>query len=164
MPGAEGGGGAAKSDVPKDGSQAKAVDPPTDRRRRKIIDRLAQYVAQEGHPFEQLIMERETPDGPFGFLFQHDSPENVYYRWRTFAFAQGDNFKNWRTEVFQICDGGKYWKPPPCEAVLSAQKRNTNFSSAPPTGPPANKAVTAAAAAAAVAATTPSTGAGGGKS
>ncbi|CAK0789095.1 unnamed protein product [Prorocentrum cordatum] len=81
------------------------VEPPPDQRRRRIIDRLAKYVAQEGHAFEQLVMERESPDGNLAFLFQQGSKENVYYRWRAFAFAQGDNFKIWRTETFRVCEG-----------------------------------------------------------
>merc|ERR1719387_866152 len=113
-----------------DGVRLVTVEPPEDKKQKRIIDRLARYVAQEGHPFEQLVMERESPEGTFAFLFQHDSPENIYYRWRTFAFAQGDNFKQWRDEPFRLCTKGALWKPPPCD--YEAPKRNTNFSSAPP--------------------------------
>ena len=46
----------------------------------------------------------------FDFLFEHDSPGNVYYRWRTYSLAQGDNLKQWRTQPFQIyTNGGKLW-------------------------------------------------------
>lgn len=115
-----------------DGVRRVVVQPPDDARKRRIIDRLAKYVAQEGHPFEQVIMERESPDGDFAFLFEHDSPDNMYYRWRTFAFCQGDNFQSWRTETFRICDGGAWWRPPPCYVPKEAKKRSTNFSSGPP--------------------------------
>lgn len=104
---------------------------PEDKQKRRVIDRLAKYVSQEGHPFEQIIMERESPDGMFSFLFQHDTPDNIYYRWRTFAFAQGDNFKSWRTATTRICDVGTWWRPPLCEGPLLGKKRSTNFSSAP---------------------------------
>jgi len=117
----------------EDGCRHVVIDPPIDKRKRRIIDRLAKYVAQEGHAFEQIVMEREkeSREGIFAFLFQHDSADNLYYRWRTFAFAQGDNFKSWRSETFRICENGAWWKPPPCEAVPE-KKRTTNFSSAPP--------------------------------
>mmetsp|Transcript_74635 Transcript_74635/g.131959 ORF Transcript_74635/g.131959 Transcript_74635/m.131959 type:complete len:751 (+) Transcript_74635:209-2461(+) len=126
------------------------VEPPADRRKRRIIDQLAKYVSQEGHPFEQLIMEREAPDGDFAFLFKHDSPDNIYYRWRTFAFAQGDNWRAWRTASFRICDvGGSWWRPPHCEVSRESQKktRSTNFSAGPMTGLLAGAAAAAGAAA-----------------
>eukprot|EP00971_Amphidinium_carterae_P323348 6426046-Amphidinium_carterae.1 len=76
-------------------------------------------------------MEREAPEGSFSFLFQHDSPDNVYYRWRAYSFAQGDNFQHWRTETFRVSDTGMWWKPPPCHTKRREKKRATNFSSAP---------------------------------
>jgi len=127
----------AKVAAARDSTRQIFVEPPFDKRKRRIIDRLAKYVAQEGHPFEQIVMERELQDGAFAFLFQHDSLDNIYYRWRTFAFAQGDNFKVWRSEMFQMSEGGAWWRPPLCE-VESDKKRSTNFSSAPP--PPARPA------------------------
>jgi len=116
----------------KDTSRHIVVQTPHDGRKRRIIDALAKYVSQEGHHFEQIVMERESPDGDFGFLFKHDSLENVYYRWRTFAFTQGDNFKIWRTSTFRLHEGGKWWRPPPCKVAPEAKRtRNTNFSSGP---------------------------------
>ncbi|KEP61560.1 UNVERIFIED_CONTAM: RNA recognition motif-containing protein [Hammondia hammondi] len=88
---------------------------PKDKRKRVLIDLLAKYVAEEGHPFEQQIMEkspRGAEDGKFDFLYDHDSPDNIYYRWRVFAFSQGDTLRSWRTEPFHIFLGGRKWKPP----------------------------------------------------
>jgi len=152
----------AKGAAPKDGCRHVLVEPPVDKRKRRIIDRLAKYVAQEGHPFEQIVMERESPDGlgtssMFAFLFRHDSPDNIYYRWRTFAFAQGDNFKVWRSEAFRMCEGGALWRPPLCE-VASDRKRSTNFSSAPPA--PARVATVAVAPASSLAKPAPRPGGG----
>eukprot|EP00439_Symbiodinium_sp_Y106_P048428 s4416_g6.t1 len=81
------------------------VDVPGDPKKRRLIDRLARYVASEGHPFEQVIMERESPEGPFSFL--------------TFAFAQRDNFKVWRTQTFRLCEGGR-WLSTRCGPERSA--------------------------------------------
>eukprot|EP00913_Durusdinium_trenchii_P013058 g12258.t1 len=48
-----------------------------------------------------------------------------------FAFTQRDNFKVWRTQTFRIYEGGRWWRPPPCEAALEAaeKKRQSKFSS-----------------------------------
>eukprot|EP00933_Yihiella_yeosuensis_P015578 TRINITY_DN13549_c0_g3_i1.p1 TRINITY_DN13549_c0_g3~~TRINITY_DN13549_c0_g3_i1.p1 ORF type:complete len:1097 (-),score=293.80 TRINITY_DN13549_c0_g3_i1:124-3414(-) len=109
------------------------VQIPSDEKRRRTIDLLARCVAQEGHAFEQIIMERESPEGMFDFLHQPDTPDNVYYRWRTFAFAQRDNAKVWRTETFRMYEGGRWWRPPACEAAVEAaeRKKNTKFGSGP---------------------------------
>ena len=48
---------------------------------------------------------RDTMDARKHFLFMHNSPENIYYRWRVYSFTQGDNFRYWRTEPFQITQG-----------------------------------------------------------
>lgn len=152
----------ATSDIAVKDGRRMVVEPPIDRRKRRIIDQLAKYVSQEGHPFEQLIMERESPDGDFSFLFKHDSPDNIYYRWRTFAFAQGDNFRAWRTASFRICDvGGQWWIPPHCEVSRESQKkvRSTNFS-AGPMGMTSLLAGAAAGAGAATAGTAPAASAG----
>lgn len=116
----------------KDGkSRVVVVEIPADAKKRRTIDRLARYVSQEGFSFEKLIMQRESPEGMFDFLFYHDSPENIYYRWRTFAFAQRDNFKVWRTQTFRVYEGGRWWRPPSCEAAIEAaeKKKQSKFSS-----------------------------------
>ena len=33
---------------------------------------------------------------------RYDSPAGMYYRWRTFAFLQGDTTISWREEPFQV--------------------------------------------------------------
>ena len=42
---------------------------PTDAARRELIDRLALFVAAEGHTFECAIMEREQLNPVYRFLF-----------------------------------------------------------------------------------------------
>jgi len=76
------------------------------------IDRLARYVAQQGHLFEQVIMEREKENERYKFLFEEDSLEKRYYRWRVFAFSQGDTMKSWREKRFRIYEKGPWWYPP----------------------------------------------------
>lgn len=132
------------SDPPRDftGLKTVRVKVPSDEKVRKIIERLARYVAQEGHPFEQLVMEREAPEGPFSFLYRHDSDDNLYYRWRTFAFAQRENHKRWSMDPFQMCIDGAWWFPPRCQESDRSPliKRNTNFSSNFSLAPPAQAA------------------------
>ncbi len=108
---------------------------PQDPERVKIIDRLASYVAKEGEQFEvlanvlpanqmpflnyhffslqKLIIERERENPKFQFLYQMDSLESVYYRWRVFSLMHGDTLDMWRMEPFQIFAGGPFWIPPP---------------------------------------------------
>eukprot|EP01071_Lankesteria_metandrocarpae_P006538 Lankesteria_metandrocarpae@DN4392_c0_g1_i1.p1 len=88
------------------------VNVPSDPKLKALIDKLATYIAEDGHPFEQQIMERETDNERFNFLFDFNSEDHRYYRWRVFASAQGDTPKSWRLEPFQVFAGGLNWVPP----------------------------------------------------
>lgn len=79
---------------------------PRDRRQKGVIDLVAQYVSDDGHPLEQAIMDRFGTEGLFRFLNEIDSDEARYYRWRVYAFSQGDSLKAWKTESFQMFFGG----------------------------------------------------------
>lgn len=84
---------------------------------KRVIDLLANYVAQMGEPFEEALRQRlARGDGDRGidwsFLKEHSSPEAQYYRWRTFSFVQGDTRHHWRMEPFQMCTKGMVWHPP----------------------------------------------------
>ncbi|CDJ35599.1 RRM domain-containing protein, putative [Eimeria mitis] len=84
------------------------VQVPKDRKVKMMIDLLAKYVAEEGHVFEQQVMEKFPPEsGRLSFLYEKDSPDNIYYRWRVYAFGQGDTLKAWRLEPFYIYSGGR---------------------------------------------------------
>lgn len=48
----------------------------------ELIDRLAAFVAEVGHQFEQAIMEREQRNPLYAFLFDSNAPEHLYYRWK----------------------------------------------------------------------------------
>jgi len=105
------------------------VEPIKTKGQKRIVDRLSKYVVQNGHQFEQLIMEKQGREGDYAFLFEHDSPLNKYYRWRVYSLHQGDNFTVWRTEPFQLQVGGRVWVPPPCPAKEKRAKES-NFSNA----------------------------------
>ena len=85
---------------------------PTDRTQLCLINRMAEYVIREGPMFEAMIMNRELNNRVFQFLFENQSPEHIYYRWRLYSLLQGDAKDDWRTEDFRMFKGGSTWKPP----------------------------------------------------
>ncbi|KYN93681.1 U2 snRNP-associated SURP motif-containing protein, putative, partial [Plasmodium reichenowi] len=87
---------------------------PGDKRTKRIIDLLAKYVTEEGYSFEETIKEKEKDNPMFHFLFE-SSDLFYYYKWRVFSFAQGDSYKNWRTDPFHIFSNGYLYVPPTIE-------------------------------------------------
>ncbi|KAJ1543203.1 U2 snRNP-associated SURP domain-containing protein [Cladochytrium tenue] len=77
------------------------------------IHRMVERVVQHGSAFEIAIMEREWNNPKFSFLFQNDSPEHAYYRWKLYSILQGDGKTQWPTEPFAMFDEGPVWVPPP---------------------------------------------------
>ena len=95
------------------------VQVPTDQPLKKLIDKTAECVADEGWEFEKLLLDKEKDNARFAFMSVDkenlEDPLHIYYRWRTFSFSQGDNERFWRTEPFQIYENGPLWQPPACE-------------------------------------------------
>eukprot|EP01138_Halocafeteria_seosinensis_P000255 gb/GECG01000261.1/.p1 GENE.gb/GECG01000261.1/~~gb/GECG01000261.1/.p1 ORF type:complete len:1036 (+),score=168.71 gb/GECG01000261.1/:1-3108(+) len=102
------------------------VRPPQDPLRRRHIDRLALYVSKDGQALEDLFIssEREhyNTHGTYnyGFLLERNTPEGIYYRWKTISLVMGDSVKHWRTKPFQLTVGGPWWVPPPLETADQA--------------------------------------------
>ncbi|KAJ3183952.1 U2 snRNP-associated SURP domain-containing protein [Gaertneriomyces sp. JEL0708] len=88
------------------------VQEPSDRQVRMIIHRMIERVIRFGPAFESLIMEREVDNPSYKFLFDNDSPEHVYYRWKLYSILQGDPTTKWYTEPFQMFTEGATWIPP----------------------------------------------------
>jgi len=86
---------------------------PTDRNLLCLIHRMVEFVVREGPMFEAMIMNRELMNPMFRFLFDNQTPEHVYYRWRLFSVLQGDQHNKWRTETFRMFKDGPLWRPPP---------------------------------------------------
>ena len=63
---------------------------PSDRSILSLINRLIEFVIREGPIFEATIMNQEMNNPQFKFLFENNSPEHVYYRWRLYSLLQGD--------------------------------------------------------------------------
>jgi hypothetical protein len=53
-----------------------------------LINRMVEFVVREGPVFEAMIMNREMNNRNFRFLFDNQSPEHIYYRWRLFSILQ----------------------------------------------------------------------------
>ena len=61
---------------------------PVDRTQLCLINRMVEFVIREGPMFEAMIMNREINNRIFRFLFDNQSPEHVYYRWRLYSLLQ----------------------------------------------------------------------------
>lgn len=98
-------------------------------RQRFIIDATASFVTKDGCDFEQIIMEQQYNNPEFEFLYNIDSPEHVYYKWRVYSLTQGDTLQTWRVEPFLMVKGGNRWVPPPMtvfgskDVVVTAAQR-----------------------------------------
>nr|PVC53630.1 hypothetical protein MACL_00003703 [Theileria orientalis] len=117
---------------------------PLPNHKRKIIDLMSKYVSevrrggikdtQGGQEFEQMIMEKEAPNGNleikhliygnaglFSFLYEKYTPESVYYRWRVYSLIQGDTMSTWSVMPFKITNMGKIYCPPPTQNKNTSQ-------------------------------------------
>ena len=97
---------------------------PKNRDREKLITMVASFVAKDGNQFEQMLLEYEGQNTYLTFLSMPAShttnstgsvakEEFVFYKWRVYAFCQGDGFSTWRTEPFiMVQPNGCTWYPP----------------------------------------------------
>jgi U2-associated protein SR140 len=90
---------------------------PVDARRVNLITLVASFVAKDGRQLEVELQNRRANDNDFQFLFygKGDPIDHLYYKWRVYAFANGDGQYLWRTEPFQMLQDGCFWIPPPLE-------------------------------------------------
>ncbi|CAH8830374.1 unnamed protein product [Trichobilharzia szidati] len=86
---------------------------PSDRSILALIHRMIEFVILEGPQFEAAIMHRETNNPMFKFLFDYQSSEHAYYRWKLWSILHGESVTNWRTDEFRMFEGGPLWRPPP---------------------------------------------------
>uniref|UniRef100_A0A7S2XVM5 CID domain-containing protein n=1 Tax=Attheya septentrionalis TaxID=420275 RepID=A0A7S2XVM5_9STRA len=131
-----------KYDPTSHADHAIRVVAPSDPKRLALITTVASFVAKDGSILERKLMEKESNNPDFCFLTEQELPisdfhnhnnntavnghpsnqwkqkdqikqEQIFYRWRVFAFAQGDGFKSWRTEPFVMIEPhGCFWIPP----------------------------------------------------
>lgn len=60
----------------------------------------------------QRLLDREAHNPEFSFLFDYESKEGQYYRWKVFSLAMGDREDRWLARPFQMTPGGPWWMPP----------------------------------------------------
>ncbi|KAK2573566.1 U2 snRNP-associated SURP motif-containing protein [Acropora cervicornis] len=126
---------------------------------------MVEFVVREGPMFEAMIMNKELNNPMYRFLFDNQSPEHSYYRWKLFSILQGDSPTKWRTEKFKMFEGGSIWKPPQCHKyTMSAAAFNANKQPVPQVETPAAAAPTAAPVAASTTASSQSSSSGHGSS
>ncbi|KAG7367400.1 RRM domain containing RNA-binding protein [Nitzschia inconspicua] len=95
------------------------IEAPTDPDRFQFISLVALYVAKDGVAVEKRLRSEEEGNSLFKFLSLDNADERqrkeyLFYRWRVYAFAQGDAFFSWRTDPFVMFHpNGRYWIPPP---------------------------------------------------
>jgi U2-associated protein SR140 len=89
---------------------------PRDKEMLQLIHRMIEFVIREGPMFEAMLMHREMGNPKFSFLFQNQSPEHIYYRWKLFSILNGDSPETWKTAEFRMFIGGSMWKPPPLKS------------------------------------------------
>jgi len=114
---------------------------PQDPNRLKFITTVASFVSKDGSILERKIMDRESNNPQFAFLFPPDhhpeqimsttagacnssetiQDERIFYRWRVYTFTQGDMNNAWNTKPFQMFRGGRWWIPPPLVDREAAQ-------------------------------------------
>mmetsp|Transcript_28497 Transcript_28497/g.62678 ORF Transcript_28497/g.62678 Transcript_28497/m.62678 type:complete len:595 (+) Transcript_28497:740-2524(+) len=122
-----------KSSMPLYNPEIHAADairviPPTDPYRRRFLTTVASFIAKDGSLLEQKIAEKESNNPEFSFLTnictgseEDHMNERIFYRWRVYAFAQGDGFEHWRTEPFvMFLPYGRFWIPPSLDKEAAA--------------------------------------------
>ena len=121
------------------------VELPLDQFRLKFITTVASFVAKDGSILERKLIERESNNPKFSFLVPADDPmphglsgtvntnkhnpekirEQLFYRWRVFAFTQGDGFDSWQTKPFvMIQPHGRFWIPPSLDAEAARKEED----------------------------------------
>ncbi|KAL4117852.1 hypothetical protein PRIC2_010181 [Phytophthora ramorum] len=110
------------------GKQTVTIEIPADEKVRRRVDRLAHYVAADGLQFENAVRMREANTAEYGFLFEPQSPIALYYRWRVYSFAMGDDEYSWRETSFQMTADGPVWMPPKMTTQSHGKRRKDSAS------------------------------------
>ena len=77
-----------------------------------LIDRMALYVSKYGHEFEREIINREKENPFYDFLWDPESRDGIYYKWKVYSLCQGDTMHDWREAPFQMFYNSEKWLPP----------------------------------------------------
>lgn len=89
------------------------VHVPQDRQVLNKIHKTIEYCLREGPVFEAIIIARESKNPHYRFLYDQQSVEHIYYRWKLYSLLHGEDPYHWRTNPFKLFEGGPWWRPPP---------------------------------------------------
>eukprot|EP00544_Gedaniella_sp_CCMP2646_P014151 CAMPEP_0202482680 /NCGR_PEP_ID=MMETSP1361-20130828/2055_1 /ASSEMBLY_ACC=CAM_ASM_000849 /TAXON_ID=210615 /ORGANISM="Staurosira complex sp., Strain CCMP2646" /LENGTH=548 /DNA_ID=CAMNT_0049110649 /DNA_START=214 /DNA_END=1860 /DNA_ORIENTATION=- len=117
------------------GSDAIQVVIPEDSKRARFITTIASFVAKDGSLLEQRFIAQEFQNPNFSFLTYNESmnsqqkEEHLFYKWRVYAFCQGDGLQTWRMEPFQMFadSAGRFWIPPPVNRAAAMQEEQASI-------------------------------------
>jgi len=68
-----------------------------------------EFVIREGPMFEAMIMNREINNRIFRFLFDNQSPEHIYYRWRLYSLLQVST-EDYKVDSGPVLIRSLHWK------------------------------------------------------
>ena len=71
--------------------------------------RLNRYISKDGLPLENMIREREAANPKYRCLWDKNSLDGIYYRWKVFSLMMGDKEHKWREKPFQMTANGPFW-------------------------------------------------------
>eukprot|EP00597_Dinobryon_sp_UTEXLB2267_P015358 CAMPEP_0170126854 /NCGR_PEP_ID=MMETSP0020_2-20130122/20042_1 /TAXON_ID=98059 /ORGANISM="Dinobryon sp., Strain UTEXLB2267" /LENGTH=920 /DNA_ID=CAMNT_0010360101 /DNA_START=2004 /DNA_END=4763 /DNA_ORIENTATION=+ len=129
---------------PQEGDPCVQVLLPADPQRRAFIDLLAGYVAADGEAFEKAVKIKEEGNPEYQFLFNCDSPEAIYYRWRSYVNILGESTRRWRDRPFKLMKNGLFFIPPlvpPPHLYPQQSERDRSRSPSPSQSPPSKASV-----------------------
>ena len=73
---------------------------------KKIIDKLSILVSENGFEFEDEIIQRERKNRYFNFLYNENSNDYFYYKWKVFSIIEGKTWPNNQVQIFK--NGPRY--------------------------------------------------------
>ncbi len=94
---------------------------PIDRTQLCLINRMVEFVIREGPMFEAMIMNREINNRIFRFLFDNQSPEHIYYRWRLYSLLQVST-EDYKVDSGPVLIRSLHWK-----TQSDTEHRNLDF-------------------------------------
>ena len=96
---------------------------PENKQVKLLIHRTIEFVLKHGAKFEKSMIAKESKNPAFKFLYDYNSNEHVYYRWRIWSLAHGESVTAWSEEPYRMTPDGPFWLPPPVDVyAMPGQK------------------------------------------
>ena len=111
----------------KSPAQIKVIVP-SDKRRARFIALIAKFVAKDGSDLEDMLIQQHQQGlirDNIDFLFSDKNrEEHIFYKWRVYAYTQGDGDFRYRSQPFVMITGGCTWIPPPIDEEAARQEED----------------------------------------